>query len=530
MKTYTPPVICSIIWIVSSVVTLIVAASLFRYLDETYFDEILYRNLALTNSSERGSDWARDSNPVLVKFYFFEVINGQKFKSNRFENSYNKLVVPVFAERGPYVYEEIREKTEVKWFANGTVSFIPKLLYRFREDLSAGSEEDTLIVLNALIVSAIKAFYAKWDPDQQLRYTFPKGRHEVEKEEQWNHKTIIPRLKVKDMIFGHPNTKLTIIHEFVKPPAADFPEQDGMFGFTAKKSSEIDEISMYTGEKDITKLGAIYRRNGKEKLTLMGPATCERDFGSDPFTFPPNIKPDVELNIFDPNMCRPLPLRYKENRVHKDLAVHRFKINETYFSPDAEANNCYCDRGSGSKCRPRSCGFEGTISTTNCKSGYRDWPLLYSKPHFLHGDVQLRDYLPVMKPNEANHDSYIDFVPKLGIAVSAKIRMQLNIKIENDFNKFYAYRPPHFGTIKEGIYPLFWFERGFDSLPETRLNKIRSTLNWPTLIRWSVSGTLLILSLIFAGISFLILSYWPVPPGDFMAAKYPEEDQEFDDH
>ena len=481
----------------SSLASVVVAVMLITHQGPVHNEETVHQGLELTETSERTHNWIDNAKSTQVKFFFFEVTNLWEMYYYNHHGTDHKNVVPKFAERGPYVYEERVERQNLTWSENGTVSFIPKTTYYFRADLSQGnSEEDYVVVLNALMV-ALANRYQDWDLITKAKYNSPHGGFEFRGQDFWNNDVIItPRRKVKDLIWGHNNNILRLIREYVGVPAEEFPETDGLFGFVGKNDTQGKQFEVFTGVNHIDELGVISKWNDDDKLGVWDTEQCDAVSGTDGQVFPPKINSNMILNVFEPDLCRELTLDFKEKSVHKDVPVYRFGISDSYFDPEAPQNECYCD-----KSHP-ACGVKGTFSISKCKFGYKDWPLLYSKPHFLHSDVKKH---VSMMPNEDDHDSYFDIEPITGTTMASKLRMQINIEINQVFNDFYLNTPPHYIGIKEGIYPMFWFERSFDPMSTDQLDKLKSSIEKLDYDHRLIGGAFLCLSLILIGMSAYLI-------------------------
>ena len=59
-----------------------------------------------------------------------------------------------------------------------------------------------------------------------------------------------------------------------------------------------------------------------------------------------------------------------------------------------------------------------------------DAPMLLSWPHFYRGDPVLLDQVEGLSPDIGKHQFGIDILPRLGVALRAAIRLQINIFIE----------------------------------------------------------------------------------------------------
>ena len=491
------------------VISLIVGISLVSYWDSGRFDEFVDRRLTLS-APERVDDWTHNPASVLVKFYFYEVINLSAMENKGFNN-----VKPLLREKGPFVYEERQEKTRVIWNENGTVSFIPKTTYQFRRDLSVAGDSEPIPVLDAQIVAVENSYNKTWHLQSGMDKYF--GKEGLFWKTWTIPKKIVTTVSVRDHIWGsYHNKLLTFLKDIVAVPDSQYSKMGGLIGFSGKNyHNEGEEYTMFTGAENIDNLGIITHYKGSRKLNVWVSDVCDTVSGCDGFTFPGNLKPDVKLSVFQPDLCRPLILDFEEERTYGSLPVYRYGISKSYLDPYALENQCYCNQVPSHV----SCGANGTVSTVNCSNGFQDWPLVYSKPHFLHADPQLRAPFKHMNPDESLHDSYFDIVPKMGIPVASKLRLQINIEIKESFNTFFRERRPQFTTIAEGIYPICWFERGYDTLRPSQMSKLTNILHWHSNLRWGVGGAMLTLSFVFFFIFiFMIIS----PDKYFFYTKEPQ--------
>lgn len=73
-------------------------------------------------------------------------------------------------------------------------------------------------------------------------------------------------------------------------------------------------MTVFTGATDIRLFAALDKVNGRSHLSYWTSETCNRvSGGSDGSLFPPRIKPDTILHVFDKDMCRQLPLVWVES-------------------------------------------------------------------------------------------------------------------------------------------------------------------------------------------------------------------------
>lgn len=97
------------------------------------------------------------------------------------------------------------------------------------------------------------------------------------------------------------------------------------------------------------------------------------------------------------------------------------------------------------------------------------------------------------RPDPAKHSTEFDIFPELGVPVRVKLRMQMNVVL--DQNQALK-RRRHFDII----YPIFWFEAGIDSLPPNLVGKLQMAQDLPPLIKKVLLVLCGALSVLFVGI------------------------------
>ena len=215
----------------------------------------------------------------------------------------------------------------------------------------------------------------------------------------------------------------------------------------AQKNGTAKEVTtVFTGASDITKYGLINRFNGQGALPHWKTEECNRINGSDGSIFPPHITRNDTLYVYDKDMCRLLPLRYLRDIV-TDANVHgyRFTPPENVFaSPDKNPDNeCFCP--SESPCAPN-----GLFNVSFCQY---DSPIMLSFPHFYLADQTLREAVEgISPPDPEKHMLYIDVHPKLGTALSARARVQVNLAVSQVVD---IKQVKDFPDI---VFPIMWFE------------------------------------------------------------------------
>jgi len=109
----------------------------------------LSQNMKLTPDSEGYSTWSNTPAPVYMNFYFFNVTNAEQFVAN-------PTIRPHVQQIGPYVYREMRNKTDVELINGGaTLRYRQHKWYVFDANKSCGSENDMFTTINIPLVVSI---------------------------------------------------------------------------------------------------------------------------------------------------------------------------------------------------------------------------------------------------------------------------------------------------------------------------------------------------------------------------------------
>jgi hypothetical protein len=96
----------------------------------------------LKNNSEGYKAWLTPQAPIYIDFYFFNVTNSREFTSNW-------SIKPHVEQIGPYVYREIRDKTDVDFSSDSkTLRYRERKWYVFERNLSHGDENDTFTTIS----------------------------------------------------------------------------------------------------------------------------------------------------------------------------------------------------------------------------------------------------------------------------------------------------------------------------------------------------------------------------------------------
>ncbi|XP_064551985.1 uncharacterized protein LOC135437840 [Drosophila montana] len=449
---------------------LIIAGVLVACQFSVLINAIVDRMIALRPGSKTFGWWAKPPVEPRISLYVYNVTNADDFLSNG-----SRAIVD---EVGPYVYSETWEKVNIVEHDNGTLSYNLRKIYKFREDLSAGPEDDVVIVPNIPMLSATSQ---SKHAARFLRLAMA---------------SIMDILKIKpfvqvsvgQLLWGYEDPLLKLAKDVV-PKEQKLPYEE--FGLLyGKNGTSSDRVTVFTGTDNINHYGIIDKFNGRTHLPHWTTDECNRLSGTDGSIFPPHITKDRVLEVYDKDLCRLLPLVFeKEVMTSNEVPGYRFTPPEWVFADvDSHPDNmCYCPAG-----KP-SCSPNGLFNVSLCQY---DSPIMLSFPHFYLADDSLRTQVDgISPPEKEQHQFYFDVQPKMGTTLSVRARIQINLAVSQVFD---IKQVSNFPDI---IFPILWFEEGIDSLPDEVTDLMRFAETIPPKIR-----VILILVLCVLGVILLLLS------------------------
>uniref|UniRef100_A0A1A9WDM7 Scavenger receptor class B n=1 Tax=Glossina brevipalpis TaxID=37001 RepID=A0A1A9WDM7_9MUSC len=243
-------------------------------------------------------------------------------------------------------------------------------------------------------------------------------------------------------------------------------------------------FNVYTGQNDIMKLGQMFSWNYKTHLGFFE-SYCGFINGSAGEFQPPNLTPKSIVKLFTPDMCRTIPLDYKESQEIEGIKGYKYaggqrSIDNGSLYPE---NKCFC----GGNCVP-----SGVMNISSCRFGS---PVFMSYPHFYQADDFYLNQIEGLQPQSDKHEFYMILEPKTGISLEVAARFQVNMLVE-PIRGISLYE-----NIPRVFFPMIWFEQKVRITPD--LAKNLKTLPY-----------LLLGGQIFAGFLFVIglilLCWYPI--------------------
>ena len=393
-----------------------------------------------------------------LSVYIYNVTNADEFL--------NDGEKPALVELGPYVYMQHWEKVDVKFNDNDTLSYKMKKEFVFVPELSVGSEEDLVVVPNIPMLSATTQ---SKNAARFLRLAIASIMDIL------NIKPFV-EVSIGQLLWGYEDPLLRLAKDVVSKDQKLPYDQFGLL--YGKNGTTPDWYTIYTGQEDIGKYGILDKWNGKSSLGHWTTAECDSVAGSDGSIFPPRITKQTVLKVFDKDLCRALPLVFKEEvTIAGGVPGYRFvPANGAFASPNRLATQrCFCPAGP-------PCAPEGTFNVSLCQY---DSPVLLSFPHFYLADPSLRESVSgISPPDEEKHQFYIDVQPMMGTSLRAKARIQINLAVKQ------VRDIKHVASFPDIVFPIMWFEDGIDELPAEMRSLMKMAVDVPPIARAAVSGAL----------------------------------------
>jgi len=407
--------------------------------------------------------WKDLSIPMYMRIFYFNCTNHRNVIDNHEK--------PLLKQVGPYVFREHHTKTNVSFSPDhNTVDFFTRKSWEFEPSMSTGSLDDEIYTLNMIALSA--AEFTRW-PHSYLPDDYPFLRNMMDVTFGITGDELFMKAVIRNITFDGIDSPL--LHMGDNGMDLNLPIPFDRFGWFYGRNNSDDydgRYQMWTGHDDIYKVGQVTEWNDLTNLTDFFPGNdgCEKLSGSAGEFFPQD-RDKTSLSYFTPDLCRPIHFNFKEET--KVSGIHGYKYwlddmfigNATYNS----SNSCYnpypdlvpqsLDRD-GNPINPEAEMLEqvrmplinGLLNVSACKF---DSPSYVSYPHFYMADPLLIDQFHSdsdLNPNEADHASHISIMPKVGIPLDVKIRLQINILL----------RPLEYIKILENVtdtfYPMIWFE------------------------------------------------------------------------
>nr|XP_056715064.1 scavenger receptor class B member 1 [Euleptes europaea] len=359
--------------------------------------------------------------PFYFSIYLFEVLNPDKVLVG---------MKPAVQQRGPYVYREYREKNNITFHENGTVSYREYRHFHFQPDMSNGTEEDYVLIPNVLVLGAavmMADFSAPVQVAVSTAFAF------------FKQKAFMNRT-VGEILWGYKDPLITILNT-IKPGLLPFGDQFGLF--VGLNNTDMGLFTVNTGVDDISKVHMVDTWNGLKKVSYWRSDQCNQINGTSGELWPPFMTPSSPVEFYSPDACRSLKLQFEAPGKIKGIPTYRYVAPKTMFAngTDYPPNEGFCP-----------CRQSGIMNVSSCRLNA---PMFLSQPHFYNADPELLETVDGLHPSEEKHGLFLELHPLTGAPINVSVGLQISLFIK---------RVPlisQTGRINTVVLPLVWFqERG----------------------------------------------------------------------
>jgi len=453
---------------------------------------VVWNTMSLRDSTTGYKVWLSPPVPVFTKFYFFNVLNPDEVENGE---------TPQVEELGPFTYNEYREKQDVKEI-QGMLTYSNKITYEFNEKLSCSNcrESTEVTVPNAALLGAVGLIQSLELPDYLENLVLELINWGIDDGKEYKD-TLFHKKNVSSILFdGYTPPVLTWLLQVVATlenlglgGVIKLPESlsEGTFGLWLGRNGTKKDLvyTIDTGEIVRERYASVQLFNQKRSLPEgwwdpMGPTPsahkaglagiCSDIRGTDGQQFHPMIQPGEELWLFEPDLCRSIPVTQMGEVDIDGIPTYHYEADSTVFSISNPHNFCYCPKAAKcasenssddswdlSNCRPPhhpiTCK-DGLFSTLGCQGA----PAYGSAPHFLSGSSELSSNATIkgLKPSRELHTTFLNVEPLSGVAFQAHKRIQISFPMEPISQISILEKAPQL------IFPLVWYDEGADITDE----------------------------------------------------------------
>ncbi|XP_053605699.1 lysosome membrane protein 2-like [Plodia interpunctella] len=347
----------------------------------------------------------QDMDGVHVRAFLFNVTNAERFLSGEDKN----LKVE---EVGPFTYKEIRSQDDlVLREADHTMSYSPHTKTVFIPEESVSDPNETTVVMPNIAMLSMTSMVSTFPYFTRMGYNFLVN--------QINSRPF-RTMTAYEYLWGYNEKLITLGNRFL-PGWISF----GKMGIMDRMydNSVHYRIDLGAGHYDKFEIKAM---NGYDRLTFWDDPENNTKSKCNSFenayegiSYPSRMTPKHEVRIYRNVLCRFLELDYVESRTMQENSEGLvYRISNRTFTHN-EDTMCLCRKG--------MC-IEGMSDLSPC---FYSLPLTLSAAHFTGANPKIYDRVEGLQPDEKRHESYFIIEPKLGIVLSTKFSVQVNIVVKD---------------------------------------------------------------------------------------------------
>lgn len=357
------------------------------------------------NSSETYKNWIKNPVPIYFQIWVWNLTNPEEVQAGKSK--------PSIAQKGPYTYSEHRQKVDITFHDNDTVTYRELRYFAFERDLSVEDENDTFTTVNIPMMTVANIVSKEFSFIQEM----------AEALLEWAHEDLFITLSVKDIIWGYKEPLISKFVDLAHKFGYNISLNENFGLFVGTNGSDDGWYNIYTGNRDSSRFGMIDNWNYMKLLNYWTTKTCNMVNGTDGTIYPPFVKRSNTLYLFSSDLCRSIYLSYTKDEKLRGIPVYRFNAPKEVFY-DAKknpANEGFCVP-TDKECLP-----SGLLNVESCRDGA---PVVFSQPHFLDADESVIHAVDGVHPDHAEHSTVIDLEPYTGAALNAAKKLQVNIQLK----------------------------------------------------------------------------------------------------
>ncbi|KAI0227214.1 Lysosome membrane protein 2 [Lamellibrachia satsuma] len=383
----------------------------------------IIKNIILHNGTQLYTMWRHPTIPIHLQFYVFDL-------TNPYEASLGAR--PSFTQKGPYTYREIVHKIEIEPNNNDTVTYRQVKTYEFERELSVGPDTDTFTTVNIPVM--VVSDWVRNQPEVVQKASSMLLR--LFKED------LFYTISIKKIVWGYQDPMLRLAKKFL--PGWFYTDT---VGFLAGKNDTDDGVyTVFTGERDITRLGYIDKYNGSKYLTFWSTSYANEVNGTDGSIHPPFMTKDTTLQMFQSIICRSGTAVFESTTLSRhDIELYRFVAPSSSFASAKDNPN------NAGFCTPYGhCMGSGVLNVSSCQLvDHFHIPVVLSFPHFYMADQKYVDAVQGLRP-DSSLATHLDIEPLTGLVMHGERKIQINVYVENS-SSFSQLQ--HVNTM---VFPVLW--------------------------------------------------------------------------
>lgn len=422
---------------------------------ESIYELFLNEALKFTPTSDAYKAWRTNDPPLDLDLYLFNWTNPDLAR--------NLSVKPHFEEIGPYRVKEVKEKMNLTWNDNGTISYrIRKFYYYDPKNSIRKLDEDNITTVNPVPLTA--AYQAR-------NYNYFTKR--VLSLPMSSITNFYVTKTAREILFdGYSDGLLNILSNF---PTLNVQDR---FGFFYGRNGTISKDGVFEmNTKNDKNFGRQLTWNYRNSTSFYT-GQCNEIRGSAGEFYPLNVK-KTKLVLFSSELCKYAELEFVKEEVIKGVLGYKFTADNIFDNGTTRPENkCFCRE---------DCIPSGVLDVSTCR---QNSPTFLSFPHFYAADPYYRDRIDGMKPNGSKHEFFVVIEPKSGIIMDIGAYMQLNMLLQ-PIKGFGLYE-----RVQKIYVPMFYFAQHVGLTDELAAN-LRIIQSFPEFLQYA--------SLIFGGLGAILI-------------------------